>query len=374
MRAPAKSVVALLSLVLILGLLAALDRTRGGPATPLTRCNILLARDDRPAADVLVVGSSRSGVALDPVGLQDLLSGEVPGDPTVERLALGNITPRLAHALLETYIAERGMPKVITLETVFIMPRTVNRLSAVAGGKPSEHYLLARDANVMSFGQLISQPAVAMPYTEDEDMATLWQVRLRGVVLRAGALLYQFAKAPFEDWRFGACDRETITREENWTSEFAFTYGDHSFAGPIAVERDRLVAELDDAAVGRALKDWQQNTPAGRTYPFDFEASYRQGELNYFLDMARMATDGGARVLVLPMLLYGYEADPADMSALAAALPEGSVIFDIYAATGTDFSRFWWDDAHVEREPAGALMTTVLAARLVDELNEAGAE
>ena len=51
-----------------------LDRHRGGPATMLSRCNLLLSRSEAPAADILIVGSSRTGAALDPIAMQQMLA------------------------------------------------------------------------------------------------------------------------------------------------------------------------------------------------------------------------------------------------------------------------------------------------------------
>ena len=68
------------------------------------------------------------------------------------------------------------------------------------------------------------QPAVAMPFTEAEGTAALWRTRVRSVMLRAGALVYQFLKAPLERLAFEKCDRTDITREETWPPDFSFAY------------------------------------------------------------------------------------------------------------------------------------------------------
>ena len=107
-----------------------LDLHRGGPASMLSRCNLLLSRSETPAADVLIVGSSRSGTALDPIAMQEMLSHSFAGaSPTVERFAMGHNPLRASLALLENYLEGRGAPQVIVLEIMFLTRRSVDRLA-----------------------------------------------------------------------------------------------------------------------------------------------------------------------------------------------------------------------------------------------------
>ena len=363
-----KSTAVLVCLLALLASLIVIDQTRGGPATILSRCNLMLARVDAPAADVLIVGSSRSGVALDPLTLQDILQGEIAGNPTVERMAMGNITLRSSHALLDTYLVRRGAPEIVLLEASFMTPRTVTRLAPAAKGQASEHYLFGRDVNLMTFGQLLTQPAVAMPYTETENLATVWRLRLRGTILRAGALVYQFAKAPFEDWSFSRCGYDEITREATWPKDFSFTYGDFKPEAGLPELIAALRTELATLSTDRTLKEWQVNLPTDQDYPYDIDQTYREGEMAYLTGMARMAAQRGAQVIVLPMPLYGYTIDPDDMVALENALPDSARIFDLYAQIGMEFNDFWYDDAHLEKHPTALLTTALMAEHVVDIL------
>ena len=336
----------------------------------LSRCNLALARAEIPAADVLLIGSSRSGVAFDPVAIQHVLQHETGSDLTVDRIAIGNITLRVSEALLDTYMQKRGAPKIVVLEASFMTPRTVRRLAPAASGKPSEHYLLARDLNLMTFEQLMGQPAVAMPYTEPETALALWQFRLQGTVSRAGALVYQFIKAPFESWSVNDCDRVDFTQEPTWPKDFSFAYEDYRIEGALPGSIAKLTEELEASSRNRNLQDWQISQPQGRMYPYDFDAAYRQGELVYFLEKVRKARAVGATVLVLPMPLYSYEIDPADMASLKDMLPEGAEVVDIYGEIEADFSTFWYDDAHIEKSPTGVLTSALLSARLASVLSE----
>jgi hypothetical protein len=353
------------TVTLVLGL-HWLDQHRGGPASMLSRCNLALSRSGLPAADILIIGSSRSGAALDPVAMQDMLGYALPyAPPKVERIALGHNPLRASHALLENYLEARGAPRVIVLEIMLMTQRSVDRLATQGLNVEPEHYLFQRDLNLMTFGQILSMPSIAMPFTEDEGWIKRWQFRLRGAVQRAGALAYQFLRRPTESWRNLACDREAFTREPEWPADFAFSYGDFHAELPPGQTIGALEAIIADMVPDRRLKAWQAGAPRGQRYPYDFDAPYRTGEMAILRSMLDMASRKDVSVVLLPLPLYGYTAAADDMERLANPLPRGTQIFDLYGQVRADLSTFWYDDAHVETYPAGALTTAVLAQHLL---------
>ena len=79
-----------------------------------------------------------------------------------------------------------------------------------------------------------------------------------------------------------------------------------------------------------------------------------------------MASENGAHIVLLPLPLYGHAPDPNDLRVLAGTLPNSSHIFDVYGQIRHDFDKFWYDDAHIEVYPTGALTTALLAQHLMD--------
>ena len=155
-------------LALFASLIAALmwlDQHRAGPANSMARCNLLLTRSDAPAADILILGSSRVASAVDPVVLQQLLTQTTRTKTSVDRLAIGHNPLRAMHGFFETYLGTRGAPKAVVLEIMFMTPRSVDSLIQRGHKLPPEKYLYRRDVNVLKFRQLINQPALSMPFT-----------------------------------------------------------------------------------------------------------------------------------------------------------------------------------------------------------------
>ena len=339
-----------------------LDQNRTGPASLMSRCNLALSRSPESAADVLIVGSSRSGTALDPIAMQQMLAHATAGGaPTVVRFALGHSPLRASHALLQNYLEERGAPKILVLEIMFLTQRSVGRLARARSSLPPEQYIFRRDVNLMKFEQILRLPDVAMPFSEDEGWLNRWRFRIRGIVLRASALAYQFMRHPDEAWHLSACDRNAWTREPEWPREFAFSYGDFAPDAPPGELIESLETTMARIAPQRSLKKWQFGVDQGQRYPYDFTAAYREGEVALLESMLALAEHHGTRVVLLPMSLYGFAPDAEDLRSLSDVLTDRAHVFDLYGQVRPDLAKFWYDDGHLEPYPAGALTTAVLA-------------
>jgi hypothetical protein len=258
--------------IVTFGLLAGLiglDSWRGGPASTLSRCNLALSRSSGAPADVLVVGSSRLGTAVDPVALEAMLGAEPgSGGPTAERLALGRSPLRANVALVENYLTNRGDPAVIVLELSFLTGRTVDRLATVDPGLPADAFLFRRDLNLMGYRQIMTMPAVAMPFTERETAGNRLRYAMRGAVSRSGALTYQFARRPLTGFSLEGCDRQAWTREPNWPGDFAFAWDESDRTGRPMERIEALRAEAARGAAGRP-QGWQVGTAIDRSAPYD---------------------------------------------------------------------------------------------------------
>ena len=353
------------SAALIFGLLW-LDGNRAGPANAMARCNLLLSRASEPAADVLVVGSSRSGVALDPLAMQRILTAELGGLVRVDRLSLGHNPLRAMSGLLENYFEARGSPRIVVLEIMFMTERSVDRLARRGIALAPEHYIYRRDVNLLNFRQLLTQPSVAMPFTASESVFGLWSHRLRGVVLRAGALIYQTLRDPERVWKLSVCRQEDWTREAGWPSNFAFSYGQFT---PPQTGLDGLIdaLETDVAREARTRENqiWQSKFRQGTAYSYDFEAAYRRGEVALLHSIIETVLEQGAEIVLLPLPLYGYELDRTELRGLNSRYGHKVRLFDLYGAARVDFGPLWYDDAHVELSTVGKLTTALMARRLL---------
>jgi hypothetical protein len=357
----------LFAITCLIATLSWLDQTRGGPASLLSRCNLLLTRDHSPSADILLIGSSRTGTAIDPIAMQQLLThAMLDREPRVERIAIGNNPLRLSNALLDNYLTRRGTPELILLEVMFQTRRSIDRLAQGNLDSAPEHKLFLRDLNLMTFRQILTLPSIAMPYTENEGFINLWHYRLRGAALRSGALAYQFLKNPAQSWDLASCDHTAWTQEPDWPSDFSFSMGDFQpDRAPESAIR-QLNSLIRTQATSRPQQPWQQNITSGRPYPYDFENPYRMGEVTMLKSIVTQARDRGIPVLLLPLPLYGYHIASKDLNFLQKLFEDNLHVLDLYKHVPADLDRFWYDDAHLEPHLAGAITTSVLARHLIE--------
>ena len=330
------------------------------------RCNLLLSRTGEAAANVLVVGSSRTGVALDPMVMEQLLAAELGFAVRVDRLAMGHSPLRAMNGLLANYLEARDAPRIVVLEIMFITRRGLDQLARRGLAVAPEDYIYQRDVNLLEFRQILGQAAVAMPFTMHESVFNLWRQRLKGVILRAGALIYQSLRDPTLEWDVASCDREAWTRETVWPSDFAFSYGDFDPGRRgLATLIETMQADVARLAASRELHDWQSEVPEGRVYPYDFDANYRRGEVRILESMIRQVLGHGSEVVLLPLPLYGYEIDRTELAHFVRRFGARVHLFDLYGAVDADFGPLWYDDAHVERTPVGRLTTALMAENLL---------
>ena len=332
----------------------------------MARCNLLLSQASEPAADVLLIGSSRTGVALDPVAMGRILTAELGRWVRVDRLSFGHSPLRMMSGLLENYLEARGSPRIVTLEIMFMTERSVDRLAQRNLAVGPEDYIYRRDVNLLRFGQLLGQQSVAMPFTKSESDLNLWSQRLKGVVLRSGALIYQALRDPNQEWDLSACTREDWRREAEWPADFAFSYGEFEPDTDLASLIEALETEVARKAEGRPLKDWQSGLPDGGTYPYDFKADHRRGEVSVLVSMIERLLDQDTEVILVPLSLHGYELGRAELLDFASRFSRRINLFDLYGDISSNFDSLWYDDAHVERSPVGQLTTALMARRLLE--------
>lgn len=359
-------VIALGGCAALIAALIWLDQHRAGPVNDLLRCTLALSRSSESAADVLIIGSSRTGVALDPVAMQRILGAEIGQPIRVDRLAINWGTSRAMDGLLDTYLGARGSPRIVVIELMVVIQRTID--SMIEGGlaHDPEDYLYRRDVNLLRFDQILAQQFVAMPFTTEEGVLDLWSQRLRGVVLRSGALLYEALHRPTREWSLSACAAEDWRRGGmRAPPEFAFSYGDFTPGLPLPDLVTALEADVAREAAVRELAQWQSSLPAGLHYPYDLHAPYRRSDAGRLATMIQRALDHDAEVILLPLPLYGHAVERADLQDFGSRFGARVEVFDLYGTVRVDFGALWYDDAHVERSSVGALTTTLMARRLL---------
>ena len=93
--------------------------SRSFPLDQSIECVYQMADLDAPAADILFLGSSRTGRGIDPVYVQDRLATEHGMDSSVERIALPGSFAQQYRPVLQSYLDVRGAPDVLFLQVLY---------------------------------------------------------------------------------------------------------------------------------------------------------------------------------------------------------------------------------------------------------------
>lgn len=358
--------IALLTVVSLSAFLIVLDNTRAGPVTDLEKCAILLSLSPENAAEVLVIGSSRTGVAIDPVAMQDMLRQDHAGHaPSVERIAIPVSPLRPSAALLENYIRNRGIPEVVIYEPAFLSRRSVRNLEDNHGKKNAEQYIFTRDMSILDYRQILSQPSVAMPFSNNENIFFRIHLVIRGILIRSGMLIYEFFHRPLRAWDISDCDEEDWRQGGMvWPDDFQFSYASSRHSVTSAEVLSAMTNSLKQQSLLRPLADWQAvHNGEDVFYSYDFESDYRAGELRIFETVVKLAKENDIDLIVQPLTLYGTPISEQDRSYLQG-LGDNIFLFDLYAEAGGILDRFWYNPAHVLPDPAG-IYTTALTANYI---------
>ena len=153
-----------LMLVLIgLAVLGGWSRTYA--LAPTVNCVYEMADSNAPAADVLFVGTSRTGRGIDPVYVQSRLADRHGVDATVERVALPASYPQQFRPFLQRYIEHRGAPKLVFFQLPYNFRSErhpeidvpINTPRNLAHASLSELFSIRRDAQLNDYDEPLSR-------------------------------------------------------------------------------------------------------------------------------------------------------------------------------------------------------------------------
>lgn len=103
----------------LLGLAAFGAHVKTYPAEQSTYCAFDFARLKEPPADILVMGTSRSGRGIDPVYVEKQIKEMTGKDIAVQRLSLAEADIAGMHLLSLEYLRSHGAPKTLVLQVAY---------------------------------------------------------------------------------------------------------------------------------------------------------------------------------------------------------------------------------------------------------------
>ncbi len=273
------------------------------PGKYVNRCQALIFEDDAAAADLVLLGASRTGFGLDKNLIDLRLS--VNGEHRTEKIVLLGNAESDSNMALRTYLRERGAPKSLGIE--ILITRTGGdsappRLSAALTNR--SYALFGASAYAGYLGALI-----------DREVVGLADVYARSHMPSPAKFFFEHLQIGFDnayrnpDQAFdpmGHCARTVLPV---WGPVAAAPYTDST---PQPTEKKIAGLKKQSERYGRINVDSRR----------------AEGEIAVMRDMAKIARDAGVRnVFFYYFPSFGEAADVIDLERLSELVPSAG-IFD----------------------------------------------
>ena len=261
-----------------------------------------------PVSDILVMGSSRSGLGVDPPWIEEQLDG-----PTVERVTFGDNGELTKDLGLRTYLSDRGVPDTLVLELGFEQHSAA--FEAISG-PPPEPFEITPEIP-LAFGA---------PYYDDiiDDLVANGDIARSDVFLESRVM----SPAQYLSQRLNSGvdtalrhPGSVIERETRPCPPNIKVQGNNWTWGTSRPYQPNRIKEPDPGVV-------ENLELAASTFKrVDFDDPFTQDELLLTRDMIRTAREAGVEdVILLYLPSYGKAGAAVDVEKIRGLFPEEPLI------------------------------------------------
>jgi hypothetical protein len=301
-----------LLLAIIVPSLRVLSTASGLPTWDRNLCQMSLIRSGEQPSDVVFLGSSRTGAAIDVERFEQTFGGDLQTAEKVVFTLGSELDRNLAY---RTYVEHRGVPRVLAVELSFerYTDRVIDQGSLYRTTSRSETLFEARAYRQM----LASLRSRGDAPLADTYMRSAWSTP-GGFFFRRLGIGFDFA---MRDPSLALDPSDTCAwpndpREGSWIVGNSEPYDEAKAKIPQQEKLDR----------------WTRNS--GRMRPLDLDDPYTEQEMVLLNDLVEQAhADGVESVFVYYLPSYAERADSIDLDAVSGRLP-GVEVFDARTVMG----------------------------------------
>jgi hypothetical protein len=319
-------------------------------------CSDRLTRYDAPPADVLFVGNSRMGRAVDSDYVQQRISNVLSRNVSVERLSLTGPTANQFTIYLANYIRYRGFPGTVVFNVPYELrpnrmrsvDHTVHAARNLAFGHPYDLFHISRETVFNNHrGRLPYSMAAGVP----NSLATLiHQISLK---------FYAGLKLP-SNWFNGKmpdCSGDRLFEQTGF-----WFYKEVS---------DDVVFDLSSAPSEAKQDEWKSIIDTYTALrPLDEDRHYENRQLRMFLDLFK-ASDTRVFFTLIPAFSQTIRPE-ADYQALGELFPEADIIdfYQLFATPDAEDLKLSYRDKHHLDKYGAFLASRYYSDQLIDILND----
>lgn len=269
-------------------------------------CQTALAKADEAPADIVLLGSSRTGAAIDPIAIENGFGGTLETADKIV-LTLGSEFDR--NLLYRMYAEHRGPPRVLAIESSFERrPDRIAEQGTVLG--PTGRTMTLFGSNLFGdlMGSLRAEGKVSLTdvYVRSElPSVPSYTFDRLGIGVDQALRNPAVAVSPIDE-----CSWSDAPRPGRWVDGAAETYVEQAAKKPGKKKQARWIERLADSRA------------------FDLSDPWTEQEMALLTDLVATAYDDGVETVIL-YYLPSFQEDPGviDLDAIQARIP-GLVIFD----------------------------------------------
>jgi hypothetical protein len=183
----------------VLALLAVLGSSlRAYDVAPHVICSYALAEMDRPTPDVLLIGNSRTGAAIDPVYVTGKVREQTGKEIAIERITLtGPLLPQFA-LIMQEYARNRGIPQQVFLQLIYNRdPVEQRKVDAPLFGLRDIAYGNLADMVAVQHAAQLNEYDTAMPRQFQQGYSSITAVALTKVTTNIYSSLRYYFRSPY---------------------------------------------------------------------------------------------------------------------------------------------------------------------------------
>lgn len=297
-------------------------------------CAYDLAHVNRPAADVLIVGNSRSGRAIDAAYVERNLREKINRAITVERMSVTRADIAQFNILSRHYTRTRGFPKYVILQLMYNrFPDEQNQIGLPIHKSGSIAYGNIDDLRELQNSQYLNEEGALLPSQIKKGYRVFLAVMVEKVIAQVYAGLYYPSRLLLGKVDFPRCTEDMRRRQSD-----AWLYGNIPDVVPIEAPSNEVAGS----------ESWRK--ASGKYLQIDPNAEFRAFENDQMHRLIELFEEGGSEVI---LTIFPHVSEPMDAnirSEIANEFPDQKfidIVTPFQEEVGDQEIKYYLDIEHV---------------------------
>lgn len=337
----------------VLALLAVLgSNLRAYDVAPHVICSYALAEMDRPRPDVLLIGNSRTGAAIDPVYVTGKVHEQTGRQIAIERVTLtGPLLPQFS-LIMQEYARNRGIPEHVFLQLIYNRdPAEQRKVDAPLFGLRDIAYGNLADMVAIQKAATLNEHGAVLPRQFEQGYSSIPAVALTKVTTNIYSSLRYYFRSPYRP--------------------IPHCVGDYVFQQSVVWPYGQLSdGQMDFGTQPSAAQAREWQGVVADYLPLDPTSPERRFENDQLHKLIAFLRGRGAKVYLVAYPQFAETLSDANRQAIEREFPEATLL-DGYRPfeneVGKDYAAYFRDPNHLNHGGA-RVISRLVAERIAQDL------